>query len=560
MTLRRIVQWVGGVILSLGVILGLYFNLHRWVIPNLELRSSDSYFIKRHQYDLVNWHLFNNRTLAKAKKLNKPIMISIGNSSSPFYSNVQKNSFQDPLIARLINRYFIPVVIDYDDNSEISRLFENVKLRVGYSNFPLISVLTPDGMPVFSQRLETPGELLSGVKFIISKWRKNPNGVVDEGNAWLKMYHGLFYPSGVLFNENPLENVSELFDHIYNNSQSSFSLGWDAMPPFFLFYNYLLSTSNEFDKYAQQTMNRILTSPYFDMVEGGVHLFSVSSSWDTPVTGHLLIDQINFCQLLALIYSKTKNEIYLDIALFNVKLLMSKFQNDDYLFINAVYTTHNQKDGRYFLMENSILDRLKPVNFNIVPYSNEWSMVSLFKVSDFYNVDRRDILNRREKIKFILEKDSSIIIKSNAKLLTVLTQLNQLKPNPLITSQIQKLSEALLSNVDTPMPLLDQLMLYDALSYKKPMPLITRIQGQLDSQFPFIKNNPLLPNMFQVPLSDSLHYEHPLYFLLKHRADLLPQYTTAQMCRDIASRLVNPWDQMSLIYVYNSSCLNTSIQ
>ena len=113
-----------------------------------QLADHPSPYLVMHQHDPVSWQLWNAETLRKAKTLNRPILVSIGYFSCHWCHVMQRESYQDPQLAQLLNDFFMPVKIDRELEPALdAHLIEFVELTRGQAGWPLNVFLTPDGYP-----------------------------------------------------------------------------------------------------------------------------------------------------------------------------------------------------------------------------------------------------------------------------------------------------------------------------------------------------------------------------------------------------------------------------
>ena len=544
---------------TLGLGLFLWFNLYRFVWPNFKIKDSDSYFIRQHRYDLVRWQPFNSATFEHARSVDKPLLIIFGQSISESHFKIQKDSFRHPLIAKMINRYFVPILVDIHQQPDIAGLYSNVKLRVGHSGWPLIVMATSDGTPLFLNRVHSSELLESNLNDFIKEWRRNSVMFIDGSKDWGLYYESLFAPSNYSIGKELLYGMDQFIQQFFDPTNYSMPLGWNVMTPFSLFWLHLIQDSSKFTPQVKQLVDRILISPFFDMVDGGVHSYSISPSWDRPLLGKTLIDQIRFIQLLIELHDQTQETIYLDMTRFNLSFVISSFKNPSGQFMNALHSYYKDTPGRYYMIQDDVLDSFSPLNYQRIPYIDNHSLVALIKRDDFYGVDRDDLIKRRKQLRPYLMADSSVFLRDNAILLDVLIQLNERRAQSEYQKLIDQLSESLIQSYDPKLPILDRLIIYDALSKQYSLDRLTKIQlniqQDLAQEFPFIKKHNYFSSSIQVSLSDLIHYKHPLFYLLWHRKIFLPSYSKSQMCMDIRSIIVNPWDQISLVKLYNKSCL-----
>ncbi|WP_455234836.1 DUF255 domain-containing protein, partial [Thiogranum longum] len=106
-------------------------------------------YLALHGEDPVHWQTWSRETLEKARKLNRPILVSIGYFSCHWCHVMQRESYQDEELAKLLNEGFIPVKVDRELAPALdAHLIEFVELTQGQAGWPLNVFLTPDGYPV----------------------------------------------------------------------------------------------------------------------------------------------------------------------------------------------------------------------------------------------------------------------------------------------------------------------------------------------------------------------------------------------------------------------------
>ena len=102
-----------------------------------------------HGDDPVHWQVWSRETLDKARELNRPLLVSIGYFSCHWCHVMQRESYRDPALAKMLNEHFIPVKVDRElDPALDAHLIEFVQLTRGNAGWPLNVFLTPEGYPI----------------------------------------------------------------------------------------------------------------------------------------------------------------------------------------------------------------------------------------------------------------------------------------------------------------------------------------------------------------------------------------------------------------------------
>jgi len=87
------------------------------------LLSEQSAFLRRHAKDPVDWYPWGAEAFDRAKKENKPVLVSIGYASCPWSQKMHTESFLDAGIPRFMNRHFVCVLVDREERPDVNTAF-----------------------------------------------------------------------------------------------------------------------------------------------------------------------------------------------------------------------------------------------------------------------------------------------------------------------------------------------------------------------------------------------------------------------------------------------------
>ena len=112
------------------------------------LSEQPSLYLKQHSQQPVNWFPWGNEAFEIAKKLNKPIILSIGYSACHWCHVMSKESFEDSYIASIMNRHFICIKVDREERPDIDQTYlEAVRMFNQSAGWPLNVFCLPNGRP-----------------------------------------------------------------------------------------------------------------------------------------------------------------------------------------------------------------------------------------------------------------------------------------------------------------------------------------------------------------------------------------------------------------------------
>ncbi len=116
-------------------------------------------YLHLHATDPVNWRPWNAESLAEAKKLGKPILLSIGYLSCHWCHVMQRESYAIEATAKLINDNFLPILVDREEMPELDATFQSAAALMGLGGgWPLTMFLTPGGKPFYGGTYFPPQE------------------------------------------------------------------------------------------------------------------------------------------------------------------------------------------------------------------------------------------------------------------------------------------------------------------------------------------------------------------------------------------------------------------
>src|SRR3954447_24827794 len=114
------------------------------------LAKEKSPYLLQHAHNPVDWHPWGEEAFEKAKRENKPIFLSIGYSTCHWCHVMERESFSDPEVAKLLNDWFVPVKVDREERPDVDRLYMAYVLAAnGSGGWPMNVFLTPTRQPFY---------------------------------------------------------------------------------------------------------------------------------------------------------------------------------------------------------------------------------------------------------------------------------------------------------------------------------------------------------------------------------------------------------------------------
>ena len=265
------------------------------------LIKEQSPYLLQHAYNPVDWFSWSDEAFEKSKKENKPIFLSIGYSTCHWCHVMERESFEDIDVAKLLNENFISIKVDREERPDIDNIYMEVcQILTGSGGWPLNLILTSDKKPFFAgtyfPKYSIHGRIgmMDLIPRISKAWKEQRNEVETSSNKILEY-----------FNRSPVKNPQTIDESIFeiafdqlNKRFDENNGGFGSHPKFPSPHNFLFLL-----RYYQKTKNirslDIITKTLQSIKCGGIcdhigfgyHRYSTDSKWLVPHFEKMLYDQ-----------------------------------------------------------------------------------------------------------------------------------------------------------------------------------------------------------------------------------------------------------------------------
>ena len=352
------------------------------------LAKETSPYLLLHAHNPVDWYPWGPEAFAKAKKENKLIFLSIGYSSCYWCHVMERESFANEAVAKIMNEHFVCIKVDREERPDVDQIYMTALnvLREGRGGWPLSMFLTPDGNPIDGgtywprEDQEVKGEKYRGFKSIIgyiaSFWKKDPQALRKQSErvarATVKALESQV-PGAVIvaldrnLAEGAIDELKERFDSTYGGFGSAANGFRGPKFPMPARLEYLLQVggrkkSDELIKMVTLTLDKMAVGGIYDQLGGGFHRYSTERTWTVPHFEKMLYDNAQLTEAYAHAYQLTKKPLYrriLDETLAYVLREMTSPQGGFYSSQDA--ETHHE-EGRFYVWTDKEIDDALPEN------------------------------------------------------------------------------------------------------------------------------------------------------------------------------------------------------
>ncbi|MBW2063472.1 MAG: thioredoxin domain-containing protein [Deltaproteobacteria bacterium] len=339
--------------------------------PN-RLAKEKSPYLLQHAYNPVDWFPWGDEAFEKAKREGKPIFLSIGYSTCHWCHVMEKESFEDPDVAKALNEAFICIKIDREERPDLDNIYMTVcQLLTGSGGWPLTIIMTPDRKPFFAgtyfpkeSRLGRVG-LLTLISRIKDLWNSRFGEVIDSAEKITDALRGM-----ELEGEGQ-EPDSRIFDRTYRELAHRFDGeygGFGPLPKFPSAHNLLFllrywKQTGESRSLAmvEKTLSEMRRGGIYDHVGFGFHRYSTDREWFVPHFEKMLYDQAMLSMAYLEAYQATGKEAYKETAEEVFSYVSRDMTSPEGAFYSAEDADSEGIEGKYYLWTEheirSVLDR-----------------------------------------------------------------------------------------------------------------------------------------------------------------------------------------------------------
>ncbi|MBK99423.1 MAG: thioredoxin domain-containing protein [Flavobacteriaceae bacterium] len=350
------------------------------------LINETSPYLLQHAYNPVDWNPWNKQNLEKAKKENKLVVISIGYSSCHWCHVMEKESFEDSLVASIMNEKYISVKVDREERPDVDQVYMNaVQLMTGSGGWPLNVITLPDGRPIWGGTYFSKDQWISALTQISDLYNKEPERFINYATTLEK---GIKSLDIITTNDNQELASIDLDKHIGSlvNKIDKKNGGFSGAPKFmmpnnihFLLRSAYQNNDKETLKLVNLTLEKMAYGGVYDQIGGGFSRYSTDEKWHIPHFEKMLYDNAQLISLYSDAYLITNDELYKNVVYETINFVLKELTNSNGGFYSSIDADSKSLDGKenegaYYVWKEDELKKLLKNEFIVF--------------SDYYNINK----------------------------------------------------------------------------------------------------------------------------------------------------------------------------
>ncbi|GMQ89090.1 MAG: thioredoxin domain-containing protein [Gammaproteobacteria bacterium] len=322
-------------------------------------------YLAMHGDDPVHWQVWSRETLEKARTLNRPLLVSIGYFSCHWCHVMQRESYRDPALAKVLNEYFIPVKVDRELNPALdAHLIEFVQLTRGNAGWPLNVFLTPEGYPIVGMTYVPKEQFLAILDNLRQSWSSDADHLRDmarEGVAeWQRIRKGepAKKPAGISAAHTMRVQTAQIRDELAGGFGQQTKFPMVSQLRALLWMREQLDDRSQ-DDFIRLTLDRMASQGMHDELGGGFFRYVTDPGWQVPHYEKMLYDNAQLAVLYLQSAKLFQSSRYRQIGLGTLDFMLREMWRDGGYFIASFSAVDEQgREGFYYLWDDATLEKL----------------------------------------------------------------------------------------------------------------------------------------------------------------------------------------------------------
>lgn len=349
------------------------------------LAESSSPYLLQHANNPVNWQPWGEAALEQAQAADKLVIVSVGYAACHWCHVMEKESFEDTAVARLMNDNFVSIKVDREQRPDVDRIYMHAAMMTSQrTGWPLNAIALPDGRPVFAATYLPKDRWMDLLQQFVQLYQEQPQQLArmatQIADGIQRFEYAELNPAEPDFRRSQLDSAVETLladmDMEMGGLRGAPKFPLPLVQELLLRYHALSGAKRPLQA-VTTTLDRMWQGGIYDHLGGGFARYSVDSVWHVPHFEKMLYDNALLVSLYTQAYQATGDTNYRRVIRESLAFVEREMTDSLGGFYSSLDADSEGEEGRFYAWTEKDITKTVGMDadlfkdyYNISPFGN----------------------------------------------------------------------------------------------------------------------------------------------------------------------------------------------
>ncbi|MBN1460577.1 MAG: DUF255 domain-containing protein [Armatimonadetes bacterium] len=330
------------------------------------LIDEKSPYLQQHAHNPVDWYPWGDDAFEKARREGKPVFLSVGYSTCHWCHVMERESFENESIARVLNEHFVSIKVDREERPDVDQVYmDAVQATTGRGGWPMSAFLLPDGRPFFGGTYFPPEQFRRLLEHVARTYCEHRSRLEHDAQEIAQAVAGMMRTSprgtSLRLDRGIVKKALEVLHSQFDAEHGGFG-GAPKFPPHtalrLLLHEYRAGGDEGLWEMARVTLEKMALGGLHDHIGGGFHRYATDDQWLLPHFEKMLYDNALLARNYLEAYALTRDPFYREVTEGIFGWVTREMTSPEGAFYCALDADSEGVEGRYYVWSRAEVEEV----------------------------------------------------------------------------------------------------------------------------------------------------------------------------------------------------------